>query len=140
LNDYALARRELMNKIAALVLGMAVVAFVAAPAFPAAYHEDDLQTIKKAVKENPGAQPGKEAKWFKILVVDNVTRNESVKVTVPLSLIEIFLRCADNKHIRTERGECDIDLAAVFKELKAAGPMAIIELNEDNQTIKVWLE
>jgi hypothetical protein len=128
-----------MKKLAILVLGLAAVSLVAAPALAAA-HDDDLQVIRKAVRENADVQPGKEAKWFKILVVDNATKKVAVKVTIPLSLVEIFLRCADNKKIRTDRGECEIDLEAVFKELKAAGPMAMIELNEDNQTVKVWLE
>lgn len=128
-----------MKKIAVLALGLALAGFVMAPVFGAA-HEDDLQAIKKAVKRNPCGQPGKEAKWFKILVVDNRCHKEIVKVTVPIALIEVFLGCADNKHLRVDKGECDIDLEAVFKELKAAGPMAMVELSEKDQTLKVWLE
>lgn len=129
-----------MKKTAALVLGIAIVGFVETHARAAAFHEDDLQTIKKAVRENPAARPGGEAKWFKILVVDKTAGKAVIKLTVPLSFVEILLRSSDDKHLRIDREKYDIDVEAVFKELKAAGPMSVIELNEDNCTVKVWLE
>lgn len=129
-----------MKKTAVLALGIAIAGFVATPARAAATHEDDLQAIKKAVRENPGPRRGGEAKWFKIVIVDKTVGEAVVKVTVPLSLVEILLRGSDNKHLRIDREKCDIDVETVVKELKAAGPMSVIELNENNCTIKVWLE
>jgi hypothetical protein len=128
-----------MKKVAVLALGLAVMGFVLAPVVRAA-HEDDLQAIKRAVKQNPSGHQGKEVKWLKVLVVDNRCHKDIVKLTVPISLIEIFFKCADHKHLRINEGECEINLQAVFKELKAAGPMAMVELSEDNETLKVWLE
>jgi len=128
-----------MKKFAVLVLGVVVLAFLFSPVL-LANRNDDLQTIKKAVKENPGYEAGKEVKWFKILVTDNKTSKEKVKVTLPLSVVEIFLNCANDKHMKIAEGETDIDLQAVFKELKALGPMALIEVYEDDETVKIWLE
>jgi hypothetical protein len=101
---------------------------------------DDIQAIKKAVKENPNYEPGKEVKWFKVLVTDNKAGKDKVRITLPISLVEAFVKCADNKHLRLDKGECDIDFDELLTELKKVGPMAIIEIYEDDETVKVWLE
>jgi hypothetical protein len=101
---------------------------------------DDIQAIKKAVKDNPNYEPGKEVKWFKLLVTDNKTNKDKVRITLPISLVEVFVKCAENKHVKLNREDCDIDLQAMLAELKKIGPMAIIEVYEDDETVKVWLE
>ena len=128
-----------MKKAAILTLAVIAAAFLLNPVL-LAESKDDMQAIKKAVKENPAYEPGKDAQWLKVLVVDNRTKEEKVKVTLPLNVVEIFLRCADEKHMKFKEGECEIDLAALFKELKALGPMALIEVSEDDETVKIWLE
>jgi len=102
--------------------------------------DDDLQAVKKAVKENPQYDPGKEAKWFKVLVTDAQTNKDKVKITLPISLVELFMKCADNKNLRIDRDEYDIDLKELFAELKKVGPMALIEVYEDDEIVKIWLE
>ena len=101
---------------------------------------DDYQVIKRAVKENPNYKPGKEAKWFKVLVTDSKTNKVQVKVTLPISVVEIFLQCADDKRLRIDHDDCEIDLKEVFKELKELGPMALIEVCQEDETVKIWLE
>jgi hypothetical protein len=100
----------------------------------------DLQAIKKAVKDNPNYEPGQAVKWFKVLVTDSRTNKNRVKITLPLALVEAFVKCADNKHLRIDRGECDIDFETLLAELKKAGPMSLIEICDDDATVKVWLE
>jgi hypothetical protein len=102
--------------------------------------QNDIQAIKKAVKENPNYEPGKEVKWFKVLVTDNKAGKDKVRVTLPISLVEAFVKCADNKHLRIDKGDCDIDFGELLVELKKVGPMAIVEIYEDDETVKVWLE
>jgi len=122
---------------------LALAAFVLAFAFGGialAESHDDIQAIKKAVKENPSYEPGKEVKWFKLLVTDNKAGKDKVRITLPISLVEAFVKCADNKHLRLDKGECDIDFDELLTELKKVGPMAIIEIYEDDETVKVWLE
>ncbi len=108
--------------------------------FGLAETNDDMQAIKKAVKDNPNYEPGKEVKWFKVLVTDNKTNKDKVRITLPISLVEVFVKCAGNKHVKLNREDCDIDLQAMLAELKKIGPMAIIEVYEDDETVKVWLE
>jgi len=128
-----------MKKLAVLALAAMALTFLLSP-FLLADSKDDLQAIKKAVKENPSYEAGKEVKWFKILVTDNKTNKDKVKVTLPISVVEIFLSCANDKRMKIHEGDYDIDLQAVFKELRALGPMALIEVYEDDETVKIWLE
>ena len=126
-----------MKKTTTLVLSVLAMSFFLS-FFTMAQEKDDFRAIKNAVADGSGAE--KEAKWFKILITDNRTGKEKVKVTLPLSVVEIFLRYAEDKHLRFRDHGTDIDLDQVFKELKAMGPMAIIEVNEDDETIKIWFE
>jgi hypothetical protein len=106
----------------------------------AAGEQNEFQAVKKAVKENPVYESGKEVKWFKLLVTDAKTNKDKVRITVPLSLVEVFVKCAENKHVRLNRQDCDIDVGELFAELKKLGPMALIEVYEENEIVKVWLE
>ena len=128
-----------MKRITVLVLALIMVGFFSA-GLVLADSDDDLQAVKKAVKENPQYDPGKEAKWFKVLVTDAQTKKDKVKITLPISLVELFMKCTDNKNLRIDRDEYDIDLKELFTELKKVGPMALIEVYEDDEIVKIWLE
>jgi len=128
-----------MKKVAILVLITIVISFLVVGIL-LAESKDDIQTIKKAVKKNPAYKAGNEVKWFKVLVTDNRTKKDKVRITLPVSLIEFFIKCTDDKHLRINRDECDIDLKELFAELKKLGPMVLIEVHEDEETVKVWFE
>jgi hypothetical protein len=128
-----------VKKVSCLVI---VVFFLGVflPSLLQADSKHDIQTIKKAVKKNPEYKKGEEAKWFKVLVTDNETNEDKVKITVPVCLVETLLECVDEDDLEIDRDECDIDLKELFKELKKLGPAVLIEVYEDGKTIKVWLE
>ncbi len=128
-----------MKKVAIFTLVIFVLSFILA-GFLLADSKDDLQAIKKAVKENPSYEEGKEVKWFKVLVTDARTKKDRVRVTLPIALVEAVLKCAKDKHFRIHDDECDIDLKQLFTELKKLGPMVLIEVMEDDEIIKVWFE
>jgi hypothetical protein len=128
-----------MKKAVILVLVLFALSLILVN-FLLAEGRDDYQVIKKAVKENPNYEPGKEAKWFKVQVTDSKNKKVKVKVTLPIVLVELFLECAHDKHLKIDHDECEIDLKEVFKELKALGPMALIEVYEEDETVKIWLE
>ena len=130
-----------MKKVAVLALIVfALGVFV--PNLLLADSRDDIQTIKKAVKKKPDYKPGEEAKWLKVLITDNETKKDIVKITLPISLVETLLKCAHDEHMKIHRDECDIDLKELFEELKKHGPMVYIEVTDpdDNETVKVWVE
>lgn len=128
-----------MKKTALLATAVFGLAFILGT-FALADDRVDFQAIKKAVKDNPSYEPGKDVKWFKVLVTDAKTNKDKVKITLPLALVEAFVKCADNKHLRIDDGDCDIDFEALLAELKKVGPMALIEVYEDDEIVKVWLE
>lgn len=128
-----------MKKVAIIVLIVFVFSFLLV-SLTLAKNEDDLQAIKKAVKKNPKFEAGKEVKWLKVLVTDNRTKKDKVKITLPISLIEYFIKCSDDKHMKINRDDCEIDLKELFKELKKLGPTVFIKVVEDGETIKVWLK
>lgn len=101
---------------------------------------DDIQAIKKAVKKNPSYKPGNEVKWFKLVVTDNQTRKERVRMTLPVVLIEYFIQCSGDKHFRIKRDDCQVDLRKLFQDLKKLGPMSVVEIYEDEVTVRVWFE
>jgi sugar phosphate isomerase/epimerase len=128
-----------MKKLAILTIALVALMF-ALGGFVHAESTDDIQAIKKAVKENPNYEPGKEVKWFKVLVTDNKAGKDKVRITLPLSLVETFVKCSGNDHVKLDHGQTDIDFGQLFAELKKVGPMAIIEVFEEDETVKVWLE
>ena len=128
-----------MKKLAILTIAIAALT-LAAGGFASAGATDDIQAIKKAVKENPNYQPGKEVQWFKVLVTDTKTGKDKVRVTVPLSLVEAFVKCAGNDTVKLDHGRSDIDFGMLLAELKKVGPMALVEVFEEDETVKVWLE
>lgn len=128
-----------MKRTTIAVLAILAVAFVAAPASRAQNH-DDFQAIQKAVKQNPAYEPGKEVKWFKVLITDTKTGQDKLRVTLPLSLVEVLVNCTDDKHMKLKEEGCDIDFKTLLAELKKVGPMALIEIMDEGALIKVWLE
>jgi hypothetical protein len=130
-----------MKTKAFLTLAALFILAVSAVAAPAPdSRDDDMQAIKKAVKENPAYEAGREVKWFKVLVTDTKTNKEKVKITLPIALVEAFVKCTDDKHLRLRDQGCDIDFGVLLAELKKVGPMAIVEVIDDDELIKVWFE
>jgi len=128
-----------MKKVASLALILFVLGVIL-PGSLLADSKDDIQTIKKAVKKNPEYKAGEEVKWFKLLITDNETKKDKVKITLPICLIEILLECVDEEDLDIDGDECEIDLKELFAELKRLGPAVLIEITEDDETIKIWFE
>jgi len=128
-----------MKRTAGLALAL-IALMVLTPTLASADRRDDLQAIKKAVKENPVYEPGKEVKWFKVLVTDSRNNRETVRITLPIALVEIFANAADDDDIRIDNHKCDLNLRELLSEIKKAGPMALVEICDHDEVIKVWLE
>jgi selenocysteine-specific translation elongation factor len=128
-----------MKRTTTAVLAVLAFALIAAPVLRAE-RATDFQAIQKAVKQNPAYEEGKEVKWFKVLVTDTKTGKDKVRVTLPVALVELLLKCADDKDLNLKGRGCDIDVRALFAELKKVGPMALIEVLDHDELIKVWLE
>jgi hypothetical protein len=128
-----------MKKTAIAVVAVAALALLASPTLRA-QNDDDFQAIQKAVKQNPAYEQGRDVKWFKVLITDTKTGKDKLRVTLPLVLVEVLANCTDGKHMKIDDAGCDIDFKALFAELKKLGPMALIEIMDEDALIKVWLE
>ncbi len=107
------------------------------------FARDVAQDVKKTVKENPKFEAGKTAQWFKVLVTDSRTGKDKVKITLPIALAEVLAKYAghDGKHcLKLDREDMDINLSELFAELKKLGSMMFIEVYEEDETVKIWLE
>jgi hypothetical protein len=129
----------MMKKTSIVILTVLALALFATPAVRAQNH-DDFQAIQKAVKQNPAYEEGKEVKWFKVLITDTKTGKDKVRITLPLAVIELLVSCSDDKPMKLREHGCDIDFKTLFAELKKVGPMSLIELIDEGELIKVWLE
>ena len=96
---------------------------------------DDYKVIKKAVT---GKKASKDLSFFKILVVDNNSKKIKVRITLPISLIDLIAECSDESF--DVDGHCRINLKDVLKALRKAGPLALVEVNDDDETVKIWFE
>lgn len=102
--------------------------------------DDDLQAIKKAVKENPRYSAQSEIKWIKLTVTDLKTNKEKVKIKFPIIIFEIIMEAADGKKMNVDCDNFDVDIRALFYELKKLGPMSLIEISSEDELFKIWLE
>ncbi len=127
-----------MKKVVILVL-IVLILCLALSCFLLADSKADLQAIKKAVKENPNYEEGKEVRWFKVLVTDTRTSKDKVRITLPVAFIEVLVKCSHEKHLKID-DDCDVDFKELFKELKKLGPMVLIEVYDEDEIIKVWFE
>ena len=126
-----------MKRYAAVVAAVVFFAYLAAPVL-AGGHEDDLKVIKKAVKGNRACESGKAVRWFKVLITDNRSGTDIVKVTLPISMAKLLARCSKDRHLCTDKA--DIDIAAALKDLREMRPMTLVEIVDDDAKIKIWLE
>jgi len=128
-----------MKKTTITALAVLALAFAAGPVL-ASGHGNDFQAIQKAVKQNPSYEKGKEVTVFKVLITDTKSGREEVRITLPISLVEALINCADGRHMRFHDEGCEIDVKAIWADLKKAGPSALIEIRDEDALIKVWLE
>jgi len=132
-----------MRKTTIIILALFVIGALAAPAVAA--NRNDFKIIQAAVKKSPNPEyvKGREVRWFKVLIQDSKSSQATLKLTLPVALIELILSCDDTRHVKFddgERGQCEVDLKALWMQLKKAGPMAIVEIEDEGAIVKVWLE
>ena len=129
----------MMRKTALLVLVAVISCFILANLL-LGIEDFDLQTIKKAVKKNPRYHADKEVRWFKMIITSKHNKKEKLQVTLPLTLVDLFFSCTNEKDLKIECDDYDLDLRKLYRELKKAGPMSLIEITGEDGILKVWLE
>jgi len=129
------------KRIAVLSVGVAVflIAFVMAAGL-FANPADDYKVIKNAVKNAKGSGAGQgDAHWLKIVVSGKDGKKENVKISLPLSLVEMMINACPEEKFKFEHG-CQVDIRKIWDELKKAGPQVLIEVEGHGETVKIWFE
>jgi len=97
-------------------------------------------------KDSPGGR------WLKIRVYENGSATPSVLVNVPMSVVSALLRVAAKTEAHASidvRGEGggrrrarleDLDLQEVMKELESMDPGQIVEVQQDDKRVSIWIE
>jgi hypothetical protein len=132
-------------------LAMVMGAWAAVPVGAA---DDDLAVIRKAVaqSEAPAPAPDKpvvaaarksEPQWLRIRVEPKGERKGRVRVNVPLAFVRAVgdsLPADFGPGCRREHREayCGMKLSEVLKTLDSG--QDLVEIDDDEQTVRVWLE
>jgi hypothetical protein len=120
-----------------LIIALALTMFMAVSLLPLYGNSArDYKVIKKAVKK--GDNPG-EVTWFKIQVTDNKTKKVKVNITLPFSLVDLLSECIE-EDIDLGKDKGKINFKKLVQDLKKHGPMTLIEVYEDDETVKIWFE
>ncbi|MCP2520338.1 hypothetical protein NLC82_04135 [Candidatus Aminicenantes bacterium AC-335-A11] len=126
-----------MKKLSLFILILGLVYSVSLSSVLNSPSKEDYKIIKKAIGKEKIKR--EEVKWFKILVVDTRTQKPKVRITIPISLMELIVNSCPEAKFRME-DNCKIELKKFFYELKKLGPLCLIEINEENETVKIWVE
>lgn len=122
-----------------VALSVFLVVFVLAGALFAAA-ADDYKVIKKAVKGSESSRSGQNnVQCFKIVVTEKGGVKEEVKISLPVSLVEMVINACPEEKLELDHG-CRIDIRKIWKELKKAGPLALVEIEDHGETVKIWIE
>jgi hypothetical protein len=122
-----------------MVLGIGLVVFVMAAVLSASM-ADDYKVIKNAVKSQGVSVSGqKDALWFRIVVTDKANAREEVKISLPVSLVEMMINACPDDKFKVDH-DCQLDIRKIWSELKKAGPLSLVEVEDHEETVKIWLE
>ncbi|MCP4153923.1 MAG: hypothetical protein GY757_39720 [bacterium] len=118
-----------------LILVIFIIATFMLTSLPAmASSADDYKVIKKAFKGKKGGN----VQWFKLSVYDKKLKKTTVKITLPLAIIDLLEGCKGD--IVDLKDKCDVDLKQIVKALKQHGPMTLVEVDEEDSLVKIWFE
>jgi hypothetical protein len=117
--------------------------------------EDDLALIRKAVAQAEPvaaaapapaaavATPRAEPKWLRVRVEPKGDKKGRVRVNIPLAFVKAVgdnLPMTIGEGCRREHREayCGLKLSEVLKTLE--GGEDIVEIDDEQQTVRIWLE
>lgn len=116
-----------------------VAAFVLAAAMPVIGDSaEDYKIIKKAVK---GKKSGGDIAWFRLEVKDKKKNEVTVKLKVPFSLVDMLSESMDEDICIGDKGEKKkLNIKKLIKELKKSGPTTLLEVTDEDVTVRIWFE
>lgn len=131
-----------MKRMTLAILIAFALGALAVPA--AASHTKEFKVIQNAVKKDRTAGAaktrGREVRWLKVLIRDGDGDGGEVRLSLPIPVIKIILDGCDAQRFKVDDDHGEIDLRAVWKALKKAGPRALVEIRDGGSLVKIWFE
>jgi hypothetical protein len=131
-----------MKRTALVILAVFALGALAVPA--AASHTKEFKVIQNAVKQDRTADApktrGREVRWLKVLIRDGDGDGGEIRLSLPIPIIKIILDGCDARRFKVDDDHGEIDLQAVWKALKRAGPRALVEIRDRGSLFKIWFE
>ena len=123
------APRGRVIRIASTPAPQAAPAVAAAPAPP-------------VTEAAPRVRSGREPQWFKVRVVERSTGRKKVTINLPLSLVRALGDDSIDWGCRSVDGDRDrchtVRLSEVLRSLETG--QELVEIEDDEATVKVWVE
>lgn len=115
-----------------------------APPSPPGHTDGPARPGMPAAPGAPGAGPaGGEAKLIRVEVYDKVKKQVSVRVNMPLAFAQLLLDSL-NEELREEISHGlqmkGLQLDRFWEAFKKGGKQTIVEIDDEEQHIKVWIE
>ena len=123
-------KRNLISVIFVMVVFMAAT-------LPVLGSAEEYKVIKNAVKNK---NSDSDVTWFRVEVTDKTAKKTKVKIKIPLSLVEMISDCTDEGIDIKTRSKTKVDLKKILQELKKHGPMTLIEVDDEDELVKIWFE
>ena len=98
---------------------------------------EDYKAIKKAVKKKNTKRQG-ELTWFKLTVTDNFSKKIKVRIKLPIAIVDWLSECTDGSF--RIRNKCTINLKRILKDLKKSKKFTILEMEDEDDIVKIWVE
>jgi hypothetical protein len=130
-----------MKRATFIALAVFTLGMLATPA--EASKTKEFKVIQNAVNQDRPAAPaearGRDVRWLRVLIRDD-DEGAEIKLSLPIPIIKIVLDGCDARRFKVDDDHCEIDLQAVWKALKKAGPRALVEIRDGGSLFKIWFE
>lgn len=96
----------------------------------------DYKVIKKAMKDK---QSKSENLYFRLEVTNKKTKDSKVKIKLPIALIDALADVCPNDTLNL-KSKCKLDLKSILKTLKSCKGESLIEVEDGNELVRIWIE
>jgi hypothetical protein len=131
-----------MNTTKKIVLALvaAVTLSLSVAAAPSNDSKENWRVVKNAVRSEVRSENGREGRVLKLLITEGRKDRETLRLTLPLSLVEAVRLASNDRRYRFDDRDFDLDFLEVLSSLRKAGPRALLEIRDHDEMIKIWIE
>ena len=103
---------------------------------------DLLEAVRKRKPESSTEAPGRRARWLKVRVFEGDMQKAKVNVRLPLGLARLALKFIPRAALKEmeEEGIDVHDIEELVADLAGTGPFRIVDVQDDDTKVEVFLE